>query len=404
MHIVYEADAHRVCALTRRAFLAGMPCFAMAACSKTDTDSQAQSADASSSGLSSLVIHDEDMEFSELGSSDTLQYVSDRIYSATETALDSENYKTQSVQAVYVSREYLDELAYNSKANVYFGYTLDDLQAQFQGTTYVFTAEDGKTQVTAFEEPDTTFNDVTRNVAIGAGVILVCATISIGAGAVASAAVGSATAAATANTVSTVFAVSAESATVCALQSAAMGGLAAGLAKGFTTGDVEAALKEAAVAGSDAFKWGAFGGAIAGGLSEIVNLKNTVRTWRQSEDYAQGLLGGEAQKAYLNGEEVPWGTSGSTRPDIIRWIKGKLEAIEVKNYDLQSEASVKELKSVLKQEITARTIHLPEGSTQRVVLDIGGRGYSNELVSAVINDLTELLQPIDPTIIIEAVA
>lgn len=307
-------------ALTRRAFLTGMPCIAMAACSKTDTGSQGQSSDAGSSELSGFVTDDEDMEFSSLGDSDTLQYVSDRIYSATEAALDSEDYRTQSVHAVYVSREYLDELTYNSKANVYFGYTLDDLQAQFQGTTYVFTAEDGKTQVTAFEEPDTTFNDVTRNVAIGAGVILICATISIGAGAVATAAVGSATVAATASTVSAVFAVSAESATICALESAAMGGLAAGLAKGFTTGDVEAALKEAAVAGSEAFKWGAFGGAVAGSLSEAINLKNTVRTWRESEDYVLDLLGGEAQKAYLNGVEVAKTTSGSTRPDIIRWI------------------------------------------------------------------------------------
>lgn len=390
-------------ALTRRAFLASVPCIAMAACAKND-DSQSEPTDASTTDLSSFVTSDEDMEFSSLGDNSTLQYVADRVYSATESTLNSEDCKTQSVQAIYVSREYLDELTYNSKANVYFGYALDDLQAQFQGTTYVFTAKDGKTQVSAFEKPDTTFNDVTRNVAIGAGVILVCATISIGAGAVATAAVGSATVAATASTVSAIFAVSAKSATVCALGSGTVGGLVAGLAKGFTTGDVEAALKDAAVVGSEGFKWGAFGGAVAGGFSEMFKLGNTVRTWQQSEEYVQGLLGGEAQKAYMNGVEVSKTVSGSTRPDIVRWVNGKLEAVEVKNYNLQSAASVKELKSVLKQEITARTIHLPEGSTQRVVLDIGGRGYSNELVSTIINDLTKLLQPIDPSIVIEAVA
>lgn len=390
-------------ALTRRAFLAGVPCIAMAACSKSGEDSQ-QSAEDSNTKLSGLVTDDKEMEFSELGNQDTLQYVTDRIYSAAETSLDSEDYKTQSVQAIYISREYLDELAYNSKANVYFGYSLDDLQAQFQGTTYVFTATDGTTEVKAFEKPDTTFNDVTRNVAIGAGIILVCSTISIGAGAVATAAVGSATIAATASTVSAVFAMSAKTATVCALQSAAMGGLAAGLTKGFSTGDVEAALKAAVVTGSESFAWGALGGAVAGGLSEMISNRNTVRTWQESEGYVHGLLGGDTQKAYLNGVEVAGTTSGSTRPDIVRWIDGKLEAVEVKNYNLQSSASLNELKNVLKQEITARAIHLPEGSTQRVVLDIGGRGYSNELVSAVINDLTELLQPIDPTIVIEAVA
>lgn len=390
--------------ISRRAFLASVPFAAMAACARTDSDSQAQTTSANGSNLAGLVTEDENLEFTNLSDNKTLQYVTDRIYSAAEASLDSEDFKTESVQAIYISKEYLDELSYNSKANIYFGYSLDDLQAEFQGTTYVFTAINGETEVTAFEAPDTTFNDVTRNVAIGAGVILVCATISIGAEAVAAAAVGSAAVAATASTVSAVFAISAKTATACALQSGAMGGLVAGLAKGFSTGDVEAALKEAAVQGSEAFKWGAFAGAISGGLTAKINIDNTVRTWKQSEEYVQDLLGGEAQKAYMNGVEVAKVTSGSTRPDIVRWINGKLEAVEVKNYDLQSAASIKELKSVLKQEITARTIHLPEGSTQRVILDIGGRGYSDELVSAIINDLTELLKPIDPSIIVEAVA
>lgn len=390
--------------LTRRAFIAGVPAVAMAACAKQSSDSQEQTEAETEPSPSSLVTNDEEMEFSDLGESKTLQYVSDRIYSTTEAALNSEDYKTQSVRAIYVSREYLEELAYNSKANIYFGYSLDELQAQFQGTTYIFSATDGQTEVKAFEKPDTTFNDVTRNVAIGTGIILVCATISIGAGAVATAAVGSATAAAAANTVSAIFAVSAKTATACALESGALGALAAGLAKGFSTGDVNAALKDAAVAGSEAFKWGALTGAVTGGITAKASINSTVRSWKESEEYVQSLLGGETQRAYMNGEEVAKTTAGSTRPDIIRWVKGKLEAIEVKNYNLESSASVSELKSVLKQEITARTIHLPEGSTQRVVLDIGGRGYSNELVAEIINDLNDLLRPIDSTIVIEAIA
>lgn len=390
--------------LTRRALLACVPAIAMTACAKTDAGSQSQQEATAESNLSGLVTDDEEMEFPELGNADTLQYVSDRIYSATEASLDSEDYKTESVQAVYISKEYLDELAYNTKANIYFGYSLDDLQAQFKGTTYIFTATDGKTEVKAFEKPDTTFNDVTRNIAIGTGIILICATVSLGAGAVAGAAVGSATLAATANTVSAVFAVSAKTATVCALQSGALGGLVAGLAKGFSTGDVDAALKEAAVVGSESFAWGALGGAVAGGLAAKAKLETTVRSWRESEEYMLSLYGGDAQVAFLNGEQVSRTTNGSTRPDIVRNVDGVLEAIDVKNYDLSSKASVNELRHVLKHEITARSVHLPEGSTQRVVLDIGGRGYSGELVSAIINDLTELLQPIDPTIIVEAIA
>ena len=36
-------------------------------------------------------------------------------------------------------KEYLDELAFNSQENVYFGYTLSELNAQFQGEKYIFT-------------------------------------------------------------------------------------------------------------------------------------------------------------------------------------------------------------------------------------------------------------------------
>lgn len=53
--------------------------------------------------------------------------------------LDSSDYFVENVQAVYISQEYLDELAFNSQENVYFGYTLSELNAQFQGEKYIFT-------------------------------------------------------------------------------------------------------------------------------------------------------------------------------------------------------------------------------------------------------------------------
>ncbi|MCR5305366.1 MAG: hypothetical protein K6E36_02550 [Oscillospiraceae bacterium] len=40
----------------------------------------------------------------------------------------------------------------NSQENVYFGYTLSELEQQFEGTKYVFTVNDeGQTTVKAFE-------------------------------------------------------------------------------------------------------------------------------------------------------------------------------------------------------------------------------------------------------------
>ena len=58
------------------------------------------------------------------------------------------NAKVESVQAVYVSKEYLEELEYNSQANIFFGHTLEELNAMFEGTRYVFAlGEDGSTIV-----------------------------------------------------------------------------------------------------------------------------------------------------------------------------------------------------------------------------------------------------------------
>ena len=59
--------------------------------------------------------------------------------------LDSDDYFVEKVDAIYLSEEYIEELAYNSKSNVFFGFTLADLEAEFQGTRYVFTlGDDGK--------------------------------------------------------------------------------------------------------------------------------------------------------------------------------------------------------------------------------------------------------------------
>src|SRR5699024_4370383 len=43
----------------------------------------------------------------------------------------------ENVEAIYYSKEYLEEVAYNSQANIYFGYTLTELETQFEGEKYV---------------------------------------------------------------------------------------------------------------------------------------------------------------------------------------------------------------------------------------------------------------------------
>lgn len=96
---------------------------------------------------------------------------------------------------------------------------------------------------------------------------------------------------------------------------------------------------------------------------------------------------------------MAYGTKGSTKPDIVRNVDGKLEAIEVKNYDLKNNA--KAMFNELEREIEARVKNLPEGSQQRVVLDARGRGYDDALIEAVKQGIWDKLQNIYPNIPID---
>ena len=205
---------------------------------------------------------EEPPEFSDLNDVNLLPYLEDSIYSELVTTLNSEDYFVENVNAIYISKEYLEEVAYNSQENIYFGYTLSELDSYFQGTRYVFTlGDDGQTVVTEFQKYDDTYDQILKNVAIGTGVILVCVTVSIvtyGAGAPA---------------VSMIFAASAKTGTIMALSSGVFSGESAGVVKGIETGDLNESMKAAALAGSEGFKWGAISGTIAGGSGEAIALK-----------------------------------------------------------------------------------------------------------------------------------
>lgn len=205
--------------------------------------------------------------FSGMNDPNLLRYTEDAIYENLVATLDSDEYFVENVSAVYISQEYIDELAFNSQANIYFGYTLQELAEQFQGKKYIFTlGDDGSTIVTEFEEYDDTYDRALKNVAIGTGVILVCVTVSL-----VSAGLG-------APAVSMIFSVAAQSGTKMALSGGIMGGVAAGIVTGVQTGDMEEALKSAALVGSESFKWGAITGVISGGASEAIALKGATRS------------------------------------------------------------------------------------------------------------------------------
>lgn len=213
--------------------------------------------------------YDYEPEFSNLSDEALTSYVEDAIYSELVSTLNSEEYYVENVSAVYISQEYIDELTYNSKSNIYFGYTLEDIDAQFQGTRYVFTlGEDGDTVVQPFEAYDDTYEQIIKNVAIGTGVILVCVTVSV------------VTAGAGAPAVSLIFATAAKTGTIMALSSGAIGGISAGVVTGIQTGDMKEALKAAELSASEGYKWGAITGVISGGVTSGASYANAMNNLR----------------------------------------------------------------------------------------------------------------------------
>ena len=350
--------------------------------------------------------------FNGLNDPKLLQYVEDSVYAELVSEFSSEDYIVENVSATYISKEYLEELAYNSQANVFFGYTLAELDAQFQGTRSVFTLGDnGETIVKPFEGYDDTYERVLKNVAIGTGVILVCVTVSVVTGGAGLA------------PISMVFAASAKTATTFALSSSLIGGVSAGVVEGFQTKDFDAALKAAALGGSEGFKWGAISGALIGGASELsaihrastavegateyakgsIDIADDLPQWRQAELRALNETGGYEQLSYLNGQQVPFGTQGATRPDVVQLLGDHIEAIEVKYYNLESQASLGTLYSELEREVAARVANLPAGSTQRIILDVTGRGFTEATCNAVKTNIWKVLENIYPNIPIEIV-
>lgn len=344
----------------------------------------------------SPIIEDTQPNFNNLNDPALLQYVEDNIYTDLVARFDSEDYIVESVCAVYVSREYLDEVAYNSQANIYFGYTLAELDAQFSGERYVFTlGENGDTIVTKFSDYDDTYDRAMKNIAIGTGVIFVCVTVSVVSGGLGAPAA-----------VSMIFASAAKTGTAYALSSGTISAVAAATITGIQTGDLEEAKKAAALAGSESFKWGAITGVIAGGASEAVKLyrsAKTIPTPRESElKVLERTKNSTEQVSFLNGKEVPINTPGATRPDVIvKNADGTVRAIEVKNYKLDSSSSRSILLNELERQVKSRLQNLPAGSTQEIHLDVRGRGFSDELLQYVEKLIRDRLADVYPDIVIK---
>ena len=115
-----------------------------------------------------------------LNNKEFLDSLSDEMCSEIANTLDSGVYRVDSVEAVYISKEYIEELDYNSQSNVFFGYTLEELDEMFEGEKYVFSlGEDGNTVVKEFEDQTSSISKSIKNIATGTGAVLICVAVTI---------------------------------------------------------------------------------------------------------------------------------------------------------------------------------------------------------------------------------
>ncbi len=329
---------------------------------------------------------------------ESLQRLQDDVYANLEEQFASDDFTVENVQVSYVSQEYLDELAFNSQENIFFGYTLSEVKAMYPEDYYVFTlGDDGATAVEKFTPYDSSFplETVIKNVAIGAGVILLCATVSY-----LTAGTG------TPKMIQVIYAISTGAtkvSKVLSLSYALSSGITSGLMKYVQTGDTDKALQTGLVQGSNGFKIGAIVGAAVGGVQGAMSSIG-VPTPSEAEQaaykrYDNGTA--RTQVSYIDGVECSSYVKGSTRPDVVRTVDGHIEAIEVKCYDLENNSS--SLYAVLEKQIGERMQYLPEGSTQRVVLDVTGRKYKQSFVNEIVEQIKTRCAPIYPDLPVDLV-
>ena len=121
----------------------------------------------------------------------------------------------------------------------------------------------------------------------------------------------------------------------------------------------------------------------SGALDDVAAARPTPK---QSEIDVGADLGQEArpQVSYKNGQEVPYGTSGSVRPD---WCIGDVCSVEVKNYNIAT--NQQGLISNVSKQALQRAENLPQGMQQQVVIDIRGQAVTDAQKNAVIKGIVQ---------------
>ena len=184
-------------------------------------------------------------EYASLDDPELVESLEEGVYESLVSELSSDEYLIEEVEAAYVSQEYIEELSYNSLDNVFFGYSLEDVIDHFGDTPYVFTAQDGQTVVKEFVSYDDTWDEVARNVAMGTGVIVVLATVTVVAPTVGAP-----------QAITAIFTFATRGAIVGAAIEAPVSGAIAGITTALETGDADEAIRSAAISASKGYKTG----------------------------------------------------------------------------------------------------------------------------------------------------
>jgi len=251
--------------------------------------------------------------FSETSINDAY-YINELAYQLAAALEENESVIVESIKPIYVSQEYINELAYNIRENIYYGYKLSELDAQFGGARYAFTVEGGKTVAVPFvpNTSDAVIKTIVKNTAIGAGVILLCVTVSIVTGGA-----GTPVAVSAAHVIFTAAATSVASGAAIGI---ATGGVFKGATSlfGYVSNGEEVNWAEvgkaAAVGASDGFKWGAVVGAVTGGISGAVNLHTAGQNAGTYRDLTEAYYG-TLRNA---GEEIHHVIPDAAASDILR--------------------------------------------------------------------------------------
>lgn len=115
----------------------------------------------------------------DLTKQDDLLVLEEATYDALIASL-GEEYYIENIMIKHVSKEYLDEVEYNSKTNIYFGYSLAELYNQFDNESFIFSVDaNGETTVKLMEGYDDSLDNLIKGVATGTGVVIVAVTIGV---------------------------------------------------------------------------------------------------------------------------------------------------------------------------------------------------------------------------------